>query len=134
MTPDALRSEARARIIWGESSLSVHGFLTTNGLSDSDADVVIDQCIAERNLTIRRIGIKRTIIGSFLTLGACLFLYLSLKHADIQKMSSMDARGFVMVAGLVAVGGFYGLWKLMDGITYLCRPQSEHKAIPDMLE
>jgi hypothetical protein len=38
MNPDQLIMEARARIIWGESSSSVRDFLISNGISDMDAD------------------------------------------------------------------------------------------------
>jgi hypothetical protein len=38
MSPDKIISEARARIIWGESSSSVRYFLISNGISDSIAD------------------------------------------------------------------------------------------------
>jgi hypothetical protein len=134
MNPDALISEARAKIIWGESSLSVRGFLISNGISEIDADAIVNQVNAQRNAELRRIGMKKTIIGAILTIGACFFFYWSLRHIDIQKMNTRRAKGFVMVAFVVAIGGFYGCWKLMDGITYLVRPESEHKTIPDIIE
>jgi hypothetical protein len=33
---------------------------------------------------------------------------------------------------VVLLAGLYGFWKLIKGIVYLLRPQSEHKSIPDI--
>jgi hypothetical protein len=134
MKPAALISEARARIVWGEPPSSVRDFLTAHGISDIDADAKLNELIAERNSEIRKIGIKNTIIGAALTLGACVFLYLSFKHVDVAKMSSGSARGFVTIALVIAIGGFYGIWKLIDGISCIVRPQSEEKAISEVSE
>jgi len=43
MDPDKLILEARARIIWSESSFSVRGFLTSNRVSDMIADAKIKE-------------------------------------------------------------------------------------------
>ena len=132
MKPADLISEARAKIIWGEPSSSVRNFLTVNGISDADADAAIKQFDAERNSEIRRIGIKNTFIGAALTIGAGIFFYWSFKNVDIDQMNSRSARGFVTMALVITIGGFYGLWKLMDGITYLVRPQSEAKSLSEI--
>jgi hypothetical protein len=132
MTPADLMSEARAKIIWGEPSSSVRNFLTANGISDADADAAIKQFDAERASEIRSIGIKKTFIGAALTIGAVIFFFWSFKHVDINQMNSRRAEGFVAMALVIAIGGFYGLWKLMDGITYLVRPQSERKSLSEI--
>jgi len=132
MTPADLISEARAKIIWGEPSSSVRNFLTANGLSDTDADAAIKQFDAERASEIRSIGIKNTFIGAALTIGAGIFFCWSFKHVDIDQMNSRSAKSFVLIALVIAIGGFYGLWKLMDGITYLVRPRSVEKSISDI--
>ena len=67
-----------------------------------------------------------------LTVGGGIFSYWSLKHIDIDKEDFRSARGFVTIAIVVALGGFYGLSKLIDGIIYLVRPQSIEKSIPDL--
>ena len=104
----------------------------SNGISDRDADLKIKEFSAERNSEIRRIGIKKTVIGAVVTVGAGIFLYLGLKHADIGKMSSIGARGFATAAIVIAVGGLYGISKLIDGITYVVRPHSIEKAISEI--
>jgi hypothetical protein len=130
--PADLISEARAKIVWGEPSSSVRNFLTANGISDIDADAAIKQFDADRNSEIRSIGIKKTLIGAAITIGAGIFFYWSFKHVDIDQMNSRRAEGFVAMALVIAIGGFYGLWKLMDGITYLRRPQSVERSISDI--
>lgn len=132
MKPDDLISEARAKIIWGDPASSVHDFLTANGISDLDADAAIDQFHAERNTEIRTIGIKKIFIGVALTIGAGIFFFLSFKHADMDKMNSTSARAFMGTALVIAIGGFYGFWKLIDGVIYLVRPQSEDKSISEI--
>jgi len=132
MKPADLISEARAKIIWGEPSSSVRSFLTAKGISDIEAEAAIKQFDDERNSEIRSIGIKKTFIGAALTIGAGVFFYWSFKHVDIDQMNSRSARGFVTMVLVIAIGGFYGLWKLMDGITYLVRPRSVVKSISDI--
>ena|ERR1022692_2307851 len=132
MKADDLISESRAKIMWGDPASSVRGFLISNGISDIDADVKIKEFNAERNSEIRKVGIKKTFIGAVLTVGAGIFFYLSLKHVDIDEMNSRRASGFATIAIVIALGGFYGLWKLLDGITYLVRPQSIKKSVSEM--
>ena len=134
MKPDNLIAEARARILWGESSSSVRSFLISNGVSEIDADAQIKEVNAERNWEIRKIGIKKTFIGAVLTVVAGIFFYSSLKDVDLEKMNYGGARGFVMIALVIALGGLYGIWKLIDGIAYLVRPRSEEKSVFEISE
>ena len=132
MKPADLISEARARIIWGEPSAAVRNFLTANGISDIEADAAIKRFEEERNSEIRSVGMKKTLIGAALTIGACIFFYWSFRHVDIDQMNSRSAKGFVTIALLIAIGGFYGLWKLSDGIIYLVRPQCVENSLSEM--
>jgi hypothetical protein len=34
--------------------------------------------------------------------------------------------------GVLMLAGGYGLWKLVNGIIYLVRPQSEHQSITEL--
>ena len=134
MKPEVLFSEARARIIWGEPLSSVRDFLTSNGIAAIDAEEQISRFSAERNSEIRQIGIKNTCLGAALTVGAVLFFYLSFKYPEFPRMNSRSARGFATLALGIAIGGFYGLWKLIDGIGCLVRPESEARSISDVTE
>jgi len=125
--PDKLISEARARIIWGESSLSVRDFLISNGISDMAADAKLKEFELERNTELRKIGLRNVLIGIALTAAAGTTLWIALLHASATS-------GIVKALALVLLVGCYGLWKLVNGIIYLVRPQSEHKSIPDIIE
>ena len=118
MKPDDLITEARAKIIWGEPSSSVRSFLTSNGMSETDAAATIEEFDAERNAEIRKIGIKNTIIGGVLTGLAGILLYLILG----QDNSGMNYRSAIIV----------GVIMLMNGIIYLVRPQTEEKSITEI--
>jgi hypothetical protein len=122
MKPDTFISEARARIIWGESSSSVRNFLTTNGVSDIDADAKIKGFIAERNAEIRRIGLA-------LIVGATVIIFLCLKQTTVAMFYS-TGKG----VALSFLGGLYGIWKLVKGIFWLVRPQSEEESITEISE
>jgi len=128
MHADKVISEARARIIWGESSLSVRDFLISNGISDTVADAKLNEFGLERNKEIRNIGIRNTLIGTVLTGAAGITIYIAL------PLSSGLSSGIARASGVVLLGGLYGLWKLVKGVIYLVRPQSEHKSIPDIIE
>jgi hypothetical protein len=124
--PDILFSEAGARIIWGEPFSSVRDLLTANGISATDADTKIEEFCAERNTEIRKIGIRNTLISAALVPGAGITFYLCLRLGF--------SSGFARCAAVCMVGGFYGIWKLYNGIIYLVRPQSGHKSIPNIME
>jgi len=47
-------------------------------------------------------------------------------------MDHVSARAFVGTALVIAWVGFYGFSKLLGGIIYLVRPQSEEKPISDI--
>ena len=129
MDPDKLIIEARARIIWGEELSSVREFLTSNGMSGTDADAKIKEFNLERIREIRGIGLKNTVIGAAV-LGASviiIYLYINYGHSHAGV-----GRGYARVLGFPVAGAFYGFWKLMKGLICLLRPQSEHESISDM--
>jgi hypothetical protein len=71
-------------------------------------------------------GIRNTLVGALLLVGAGITVYLCLRLGY--------SSGFLKCAAVSLVGVFYGIWKLYKGIIYLVRPQSEHKSIPDIIE
>jgi hypothetical protein len=121
--------EARARIIWGESSLSVHDFLTSNGLSAAEADSRIIEYQHERNAEIRKIGIRSILIGLLVASLTILAMYLVLWPLDRGSIAYAN-RGVAAVACV----GLYGLWKVGIGSVYLIWPQSVRKSVPDIGE
>lgn len=125
MTTDLAMIEARARIIWGEPSSDVHGFLISNGFSGELADAKLREFEVERNRELRRIGVRNVVIGSVLTGAAAVALGLGLSAFSATS-------GSVRALAIVLLGGIFGLLKLVKGIVYLCRPESEHRSIPDI--
>ncbi len=128
MHTEKLITEARAKIIWGEPAESVRYFLTSNGMSGAEADEQIKAFNLERNREIRKKGIKYTLIGAALTGVSGGLIYLLLAKSENYHWSSRSGRGL----GVLMLAGGYGLWKLVNGIIYLVRPQSEHQSISDL--
>lgn len=132
---DKIMTDARARIIWGESRQSVRDYLVSNGISDADADAKIQEFVIERNREIRSIGIRGVLVGVLLAGSAGGVLYwIGTWNLPVgaARVYGLGGRGFftaIIVLGAIAI---YGLWRLVRGIVYLVRPQSEHKSIPDI--
>lgn len=130
MSTDDLITEARARIIWGDEPKSVRFFLTCNGMSGAEANVKIKELTLERNAEIRKLGIRDVLIGVALIGAAGAFFYRLFTSSHIPSVSVSSAKGY----GVLALAGFYGLWRLVNGIIRLVCPKAEHGAIPDISE
>lgn len=129
MKPGNISDQARAKLIWGEPAHVVREFLTSNGLSDVEADGKIAEWSAERNADIRRIGVKKLLIGAVLTGASIAYFYFGYRDGSLgSNYRSAKAHA------ITALVGIYGSWKLMDGIIYLVRPQSEKKSITEIAE
>ena len=129
---NSILSEARSRIIWGEPASSIRGFLTTHGVSETDADAKIKEFMAERNATIRRLGLKNLMIGGVILSISVVLLYVAFRHPNTVRSGGLRGTGTIL--GVLIFGIFYGLWKLVSGIIDLVRPQSEDGSIPDLSE
>jgi hypothetical protein len=127
---DKLILEARAKIIWGESSSSVRAYLIANGISETDADAAIKVFNQERNAEIRRRGIKNILIGLPPVVASGVLLHLIYRSPSNGSFKI----GAGKLVGLLCLAGFYGLWKLVNGIFNLFRPQSEEGSISDITE
>jgi hypothetical protein len=130
MDTEKLITEARANIIWGEDAESVRDFLTSNGMSGPEADEQIKAFNHERNLEIRKKGIKDTLIGAVLVAVSGSLIYLMLTASEMPHSSTSAGKAL----GVLMLGAGYGLWKLVNGIVYLVRPQSEHQSITELEE
>ncbi len=128
MDTEQLITEARAKIIWGEDAESVRDYLTSNGMSEPQADKQIKAFNLERNREIRKMGIKNTLIGAVVTVVSGSLIYLMLAQSEIPHSSTRAGKGL----GVLMLGAGYGLWKLVKGIIYLVRPQSEHQSITEL--
>ena len=128
MDTEKLITEARANIIWGEDAESVRDFLTSNGMSGPEADEQIKAFNRERNLEIRKKGVKDTLIGAVVMAVSGGLIYLMLTASEIPHSSTSSGKAL----GVLMLGAGYGLWKLVNGIIYLVRPQSEHQSISEL--
>lgn len=125
---DSLISEARARIIWGDSTSGVRYFLTSNGLSALEADEQIRQLALERNREVRKSSSRSIVLGVALMLPGAFALYFVFGGSHVHGSLLRTARG---IGFSLAFAG-YGLWKVVNGIAGLIRPQSEHGSITDV--
>jgi|ERR1017187_840490 hypothetical protein len=130
MDTEKLITEARAKIIWGEPAESVRDFLTSNGMAGPEADEQIKAFNLERNREIRKMGIKDTLIGAVLTGISGGLIYFMLTRSEMPHFTTRAGKGL----GVLMLGAGYGLWKLVNGIVYLVRPQSEHQSITELEE
>lgn len=125
--PNTILSEARAKIIWGEPPASVRDDLVSHGLSSAEADAKIKEFNAERNATIRKVGLKSTIVGAVLVLVTGGICYVRFKNPHF-AWDRYNRRS----TACIVLAGLYGCWKFFNGITYLVRPQSEDKSITEI--
>ena len=107
----------------------VRGFLMANGLSKADAVVAVKDFLAERIAEIRKIGIRKVVIGAGLFILTALLFYWEYKQ-QFRAGTNLRSRGSAL--GFTVFGFIYGLWKLIDGIFDLVRPQSEEGSLSDM--
>jgi hypothetical protein len=131
MSADQVIMEARARIIWGESSSSVHDFLTSNGVPEAIADAKLVEFVLERSRELRRIGLRDLLVGIVLVSVSGITSYLLLSVARLG--GGWLTSGSLKVDGLALLAGAYGLWKIGRGVVYLVGPQSGNKSIPDII-
>ena len=81
MNNNDLIVEARARITWGEEADSVRLFLISNGMSEDEANALINDLTLDRHLEIRKLGIKDVFIGISLLGAVGVYLYLFIDSA-----------------------------------------------------
>ena len=81
----------------------------------------------ERSQELMKIGFRNVLIGGILTGAAGVTLYLAFAIANASS-------GIIRALAVVLLAGIYGLWKLVKGLVYLVRPQSEHGSIPDIAQ
>lgn len=135
MNNNDLIVEARARITWGEEAHSVRLFLISNGMSEGDANDLINNLTIERHLEIRKLGIKDVFIGVSLLGTVVVFLYLFIDSAKGSPISDAgSARGYAFFIILALYAFIYGLWRLLNGIIRLVHPKNDEGSIPDISE
>ena len=124
MDPKTL-DQARAMITWGETPESVKRHLLSNDVSAIETRECVALLFAERHREIRWNGVRKTLIGiACLALAAVAFHYL-------WPVIQTQRRTSWILTLLLATGGF-GLWRFIDGLIYLIRPELERKALSEL--
>jgi hypothetical protein len=97
--------DARAKIMWGTPLPEIRESLTSQGLNDQQINTVLQTCLRERDLEIRKIGIRDTAIGAGIIAIAGAILVLG-----------WFINRFFIYAPVIAV---FGMWRLFKGIERL---------------
>lgn len=114
-------------VTWGESPEAVSRFLLSNDVSTREAEEYLALLKAERHREIRWSGFRMILIGiACLAVSVVGFYYL-------WPVIQTRRRSSWLLTVLIAFGGF-GIWKLVDGLIYLIRPQLESKAISEIAD
>jgi hypothetical protein len=116
-------------IIWGESTDAVRRFLLSNDTSSREAEECLVLLREERNREIRKTGIRKVLVGA-VVLGVAVCGLVLLWDTILDRSASRRGGGGLFV--LLLLGLFFGIWKLVDGLIYLIRPQLESKAISEI--
>jgi hypothetical protein len=117
---NAIEGEARTRIIWGERPAAIVTFLCQNGYTVAYAEGLVALLLGQRYRLIRRRGVHRLLIGTAIA-PICAFLAIAIFPKDAEAVFSGDSNGMGMAA--LVMGFFWGVWKIMDGLRYLLRPE-----------
>jgi hypothetical protein len=104
LTRDVLITEARAKVIWGESREAVFAYLQANGLGDLEAGRLLDSLFGERAAEIRREGFKRMAVG-------CALMACSVAGYYFHREGMLSHKAF----SATLVVGAWGLWKVVGG-------------------
>lgn len=118
--------EARASIIWGESTEQAADALRAKGFTAAQIKLIIDTCVKERAREIRYLGFKDVLLGSaLLLLGSAFFLSLHFLHIQ-------SARLIGRLFGLAALAVGYGLWRCIRGVERLMDGARTAGSLADM--
>lgn len=113
--------EAKAKIFWGDPRSQVIGYLMTQGYEAQEAAALVKTMLKERASTVRRKGLRKTMIGiamialpAMAVVGSLMVGFLSLT-----------------IIGLTGAVGLWGLWNVFDGLVLFFSPGSEGGDVAD---
>ena len=120
MISEALITEARARITWGEYAASVREYLVGKGVPPDEAAALVRALLAERNSELRKRGIVNVCLGALLVLGS--FGGIWAMFAPGQSGALIFASG--RAAGVLFMVGVFGIWMFCKGIFQAAQARS----------
>ena len=124
MQTEQIIRECRAKIMWGESRDSVLQYMQESGIGDKDAAAYLDALFRERATDIRKTGIKKILIGSFWIIVLIAYLLFGALVGVIE----------LKLLALAIIAAVVGLWKIVEGITYILKPSSESGDLSNVSE
>jgi hypothetical protein len=109
------QSEARAKMLWGDSREDVVKYLMLQGFSVPEAQSLVQEMFLERAATIRKNGIRKIITG------------ILMMCAPLIAIGVMFAMGFVspQLLAIPIMIGVYGAYCVLKGIIMTVAPKSE---------
>ncbi len=117
--------EARARILWGESWVEVHHWLIVEGgLTEEQAEVIIEDIRKERMTEVRRSGLRSLRSGlAFLLVGGAAASW-SWQQLQAPTSGPVDRFEYWMFA-LGVVATLWGLHLCLKGLSHLFTGRAE---------
>lgn len=118
----ALIVEARAKIIWGESSDQVREWLVAKGFTNAQSDEILRQTLSERAREVRRRGTREILTGAF-AVALASAIFVSLYPAGFFR------RRVLLLACLVLA---YGVWHLLKGVGKVLDGEKARGSVAEM--
>jgi hypothetical protein len=112
--PEPVVVEARAKIIWGESTQKVLTYLQSKSVGDKEASVLLEDLMKERAASIRTDGVKKVWIGVLFVLAPVAY-YLVSKFVGFWSLK--------LFSGLIVLG-IVGIAKLSSGLSMILKPRA----------
>jgi len=119
---ERIEQDARAGVMWGEDSRTVHRMLRANGLDDGEAAAVMAVLRRERAAVVRGIGVRQWVLGGCLIVVPIAYWVASL------FIGFMHLKLF----GLTVAVGFFGFWKVIQGAIKFFAPSKIIGSVADM--
>ncbi len=121
ISKEQAETEAKAKILWGDSKEEVTRYLMMQGFSASDASEIVEAAFKERAVAIRAEGIRKTFYGLGL---------MCVPVASYICMLRIGAISFQLL-GIAGVFGLWGMWLALNGTLMALAPKSEKGNIND---
>ncbi len=118
--------EARASIIWGESTEEAADALRAKGFKEAQIKLIIGTCLKERALEIRRLGLRDVMIGAGLLLLAAA-VFVGAYWLDFRATRALHK---LFGVGLLLAG--YGGWRCVRGAERLMDGARTSGSLADM--
>lgn len=115
LDPEQVKTEARARILWGDAPEEVVKHLIIKGVDADHAAAVVQVMLKERTAAIRVKGLGKMGMGAAL---------VAVPIATVIMFMQIGATSFTLL-GIAGAIGLWGAWMMLKGVFMLLAPKSE---------